>query len=205
MPACNSSTSTAGGDGYIAGLTREDEQTSLPWMGRGLDSPQARWYAIYTRCHHEFAIWSQLKKKSIENFFPCLTRWSRRKDRKVRVQVPLFPGYLFVRIPFTPCRALEVIKLNGVVRFLGESNQSPAAIPDIQIESLKTIITSDDRILPFAYLHVGQRVRVCRGPFEGCEGILIRTMAAKDRLVISLELLRRSVAVEIDSADVIPL
>jgi transcription antitermination factor NusG len=129
--------------------------------------PSATWYAIYTKCHHEFTIWSQLQKKSIENFFPCVTRWSRRKDRKLKIQVPLFPGYIFVRIKITPYHALEVLKINGVVRFLGESNQRPVDIPDIQIESLKTVIASGEQILPFAYLRVGQRVCVRRGPFEG--------------------------------------
>lgn len=172
---------------------------------RSLATSSPSWYAIYTKCHHEFTIWSQLQEKNIENFFPCVTRWSRRKDRKLKIQVPLFPGYLFVRIHFTPYSGLEVLKIKGVVRFLGESNQRPAAIPDNQIESLKTIITSGDQLLPFAYLRVGQRVRVCRGPLEGCEGLLVRMKTAKDRLVVSLELLKQSVAVEIDSADVTPL
>ncbi|MDI6789387.1 MAG: UpxY family transcription antiterminator [Thermodesulfobacteriota bacterium] len=165
----------------------------------------ATWYAIYTKCHHEFTIWSQLQKKSIEMFFPCVTRWSRRKDRKLKIQVPLFPGYIFVRINFTPYYALEVLKIKGVVRFLGESNQRPVDIPDIQIESLKTVIASGEQILPFAYLRVGQGVRVRSGPFEGCEGLLVRMNTGKDRLVISLELLQRSVSVELDAADVTPL
>jgi len=168
-------------------------------------APSAGWYAVYTRCHHEFTIWSQLQKKSIENFFPCVTRWSRRKDRKLKIQVPLFPGYIFIRINFTPYHALEVLKINGVVRFLGENNQRPVDIPDIQIESLKTVIASGEQILPFAYLRVGQRVRVRKGPFEGCEGLLVRMNTGKDRLVISLELLQRSVSVELDAADVTPL
>jgi len=173
--------------------------------GQPWPEPSAGWYAIYTRCHHEFTIRSQLQKKSIENFFPCVTRWSRRKDRKLKIQVPLFPSYIFVKICFTPYNALEVLKINGVVRFLGESNQRPVDIPDIQIESLKTVIASGEQILPFAYLRVGQRVRVRRGPLEGCEGLLVRMNTGKDRLVISLELLQRSVSVELDAADVIPL
>lgn len=168
-------------------------------------SEMARWYAVYTRCHHEFIIWNQLQKKAIDNFFPCITQWSRRKDRKLKIQVPLFPGYLFVRMDFNPRRALEVLKIRGVVRFLGENPQHPAPIPDIQIESLKRIVESGDQIFPFPFLHVGQRVRVDRGLFDGCEGILCRIKSGKDRLVISLELLKQSVSVEIDSADVTPL
>lgn len=167
-----------------------------------LPEPTAKWYAVYTRCHHEFTIWNQLEKKSVENFLPCMTTWSRRKDRKLKIQVPLFPGYLFVRLDFKPVAALEVLKIRGVVRFLGDTSQRPTPIPDIQIESLRTIITSGDKVLPFSFLKVGQRVRVIRGPFEGCEGILCRVKDGKDRLVISIELLQRSVSVEIDAADV---
>ncbi len=172
---------------------------------QGEPAHPARWYAIYTRCHHEFTIWNQLQKKAIENFFPCMTRSSRRRDRKVKIEVPLFPGYLFVRIDYKPQCALEVLKIRGVVRFLGDSNQGPIPIPDVQIESLKTMIASGNPILPFSYLRVGQKVRVNRGPFEGCEGLLCRINDGKDRLVLSLELLKQSVSVEIDSADVTPV
>lgn len=177
---------------------REEGIISLP-------AETAKWYAIYTRCHHEFTIWNHLEKKAIENFFPCVTRWSRRKDRKLKIQVPLFPGYLFVRMDFHPHRALQVLKIKGVVRFLGESAQNPAPIPDIQIESLQKIISSGDEVFAFPYLRVGQRVHVERGLFEGCEGILCRIKSGKDRLVISLELLKQSVSVEIDASDVVPI
>lgn len=192
-------------DGMVCLSGTENQACLCAVQARPCQASSGNWYAVYTKCHHEFTIWSQLQKKAIENFFPCVTRWSRRRDRKLKIQAPLFPGYLFVRLDFTPYHALEVLKIDGVVRFL-ETNQRPVAIPDIQIESLQAIIRSGEQILAFPYFQVGQRVRVGRGPFEECEGMLVRMKTGgADRLVISLELMKRSVAIEIDSADVVPL
>lgn len=159
---------------------------------------EARWYAIYTCARHEKRVSQQLERKSVEHFLPLYEAIHHWKDRRVRVQLPLFPGYLFVRIPLG--QRLKVLEVPSVVRMVGFQGV-PAALPDEEIVSLRHGLEGNLRVEPHPYLKVGRRVRVVRGPLAGREGILIRK---KDRLrlVISIDLIMRSMAVEIDAADV---
>lgn len=128
-------------------------------------------------------------------------RWSRRKDRRKRIRVPLFPGYVFVRAVLEPHVQIEILKTESVVRILGH-NGTPAAIPDEQISAIQTLVRGGLVITPYPYLKEGQRVRVVNGPLSGIEGILVETKAQKNRLVISVDLLKESASVEIDAEDV---
>lgn len=162
---------------------------------------EPHWYAIYTCARHEKSVSQQLERKCVEHFLPLYEAVHRWKDRRVRVQLPLFPGYLFVRI--APCQRLKVLEVPSVVRMVG-FNGVPAALAEEEILSLRSGLAGDLRIEPHPYLKVGRRVRVVRGPLAGREGILVRK---KDclRLVISIDLIMRSMAVEVDAADVEPL
>lgn len=159
---------------------------------------EARWYAIYTCARHEKRVAQQLERQSIEHFLPLYEAVHRWKDRRARVQLPLFPGYLFVHIPLA--RRMQVLEVPSVVRMVAFQGV-PAVLPDEEILSLRSSLSGDLRVEPHPYLKIGRRMRVIRGPLAGREGILVRK---KDRLrlVISIDLIMRSMAVEVDAADV---
>jgi transcription antitermination factor NusG len=165
-----------------------------------LSVPEPRWYAVYTCARHEKQVAQQLERKSVEYFLPLYEAVHHWKDRRVTVQLPLFPGYVFVHIPLA--QRLKVLELPSVVRMIGFQGV-PAALPDEEIVSLRGGLAGNLRAEPHPYLKVGRRVRVVHGPLAGREGILVRK---KDRLrlVISIDLIMRSMAVEVDAADVEP-
>jgi transcription antitermination factor NusG len=158
------------------------------------------WFAVWTRSRHEASVLSQLESKQIEAFLPTITRWSRWKDRKKRVDWPLFPGYCFTRID--PIDALPVLKCSGVVSLVCFEGQ-PAAIPDREIESLRTLVASELRYDPCPLIHEGMLVEVQWGPLRGVIGRLVRK-GSRARLVLSVDLIGQGVSVEVDAADVRP-
>ncbi len=160
-----------------------------------------RWYALYTRPRHEKAVAEQLVRRQVETFLPVREVLSRWKDRRKLVQLPLFPGYVFVRTALE--RKREVVSADGVVCMVG-FHGTPAPIPDEQIEGVREICVTKLPCDPYPYLTEGREVRVIRGPLAGLSGILIRKKS-KHRLVVSIDLLRQSVAVEIDADSAIPV
>jgi transcription antitermination factor NusG len=164
------------------------------------DSLESRWYAAYTCANHEKRVREQLEQRSVESFLPLYETVRRWKDRRMRLQLPLFPGYLFVRIALVD--RLRALQVPGVVRLVGFNGQL-AALPDQEIEGLKNGLAGGVRAEPHPYLTVGRRVRVKRGPFEGTQGILLRRKG-KLRLVLSIELIMRSVVIDVDIDDVEP-
>ncbi len=173
-------------------------------MNDDLNESIALWYCVHTRSRHEEVVYQRLSEKRIETFFPRLEVWSRRKDRKKKIQKALFPGYLFVHNPLDPHHRLEVLKTPGVVQVLG-NERGPLPVPDSQIESIQTILNGKSAVTPFPYLKEGQMVRVVYGPLKGSEGFLLKIKEGKEKLIISVDLLQRSVAVEIDGASVEPV
>jgi len=168
--------------------------------GRGRSLPVTGWHAVFTRSNCEQLVSSQLSAKHLETFLPMATVWSTRGRERRRVQAPLFPGYLFVGQPIDKERYIEVLKARGVVRILGERWDRLEPICAREIEAIRRLVQSDQPILEHAHLRVGDRVRMTRGPLQGVEGFLVRDRTAKGLLVVSVHLLRRSVAVEVDCA-----
>ena len=162
------------------------------------------WYCLYTRSRHEDFVYQRLSDKKINAFLPKLEVWSRRKDRRKKIQKALFSGYLFVHENLTHHIWLEILKTPGVVKILG-NEEGPMPIPEIQIESIRTILNGKAAVSPFPYLKEGQRVRVVDGPLKDCEGFLVKIKEGRERLIISIDLLKRSVAVEIEGASVEPV
>ena len=156
------------------------------------------WYAVRTRSNYEFKVSYLLNKKSINAFYPTVLKWSRRKDRKIKVARPLFPGYLFVECPASARDWLEIKKIEGVVNLLGTKG-SPLPIPAEQIENVKKIVDSGIDPLPHPFLKAGERVVVVDGPLRGAIGIFERFNDKKGTLVISVDLLGRSLAAEVDN------
>jgi transcriptional antiterminator NusG len=161
------------------------------------------WYCLYTRSRHEDAVYQRLSDKKITAFFPKLEVWSRRKDRRKKIQKALFAGYLFVNENLTHHHWLEILKTPGVVKILG-NEAGPIPVPEIQIESIKRILDGKSAVSPFPYLKEGQLVRIVDGPLKGCEGYLLKVKEGREKLIISIDLLKRSVAVEIEGASVEP-
>ena len=160
-----------------------------------------RWYAVYTRARHERLVALQLDNRRFECFLPCYESIRRWQDRRVTISVPLFAGYVFAR--FAAGRRLEVLTTPGVVRIVSSGNRL-LPVPDREIEALRSCVNSQARPRPHPFLAVGRTVRVIHGPLSGAEGILVRRRKGW-RLVISVELINRSVGVELDEADVAPI
>jgi transcription antitermination factor NusG len=156
------------------------------------------WFAVWTRSRHEGRVLSQLEGKGVEAFLPTITRWSRWKDRKKRIDWPLFPGYCFVHID--PRDSLPVLKCAGVVKLVSFEGR-PAVIPEIQVEDVRTLVMSDLKYDPCPLIGEGDPVVVVSGPLRGVHGVLIRKNS-KARLVLNVDLIGQGVSVEVDAADV---
>jgi transcription antitermination factor NusG len=177
---------------YPATATRQDATAMLQEL---LMVP--RWYVAYTFPRHEKTVAEQLKIKSVESYLPLFEKLSRWKDRMARVQLPLFPGYVFVRIPLR--ERIKVLESSGVLRLVG-FNGHPTPLPEGEIESLRTYLAFR-RAEPFPYLTAGKRVAVQAGPLAGLEGLVVRRKG-KMRIVVSIDSIQRSIALELEAADV---
>src|SRR5216684_2697206 len=167
------------------------------WPGLLAEDCEARWYAAYTSANHEKRVAEQLGVREVEHFLPLYASVRRWKDRRVKLQLPLFPGYVFVRLPLRD--RLKVLQVPGVARLISFNGQ-PAVLPDREVEALRAGLATQLRAEPYPYLTVGRRVRVKCGPLEGVEGILIRKKNAC-RVVLSLDLIMQSASVEVDASD----
>lgn len=161
------------------------------------------WYALWTHSHSEQLVYDQLAAKGFHLFLPKMDVWSRRGGIRRQIPLPMFPGYLFLRHSMDKASYIEVRKARGLVRPLGEGWDRLAVIPDKEIEAIQKVLAARVPTLPHPYLREGQRVRITRGPLEGVEGILLQIRADKGLVVLSVELLRRSVAVQVDCTVVI--
>ena len=141
----------------------------------------------------------QLEKRQIEVFLPTVTRWSRWKDRKKKIDWPLFPGYCFAR--FDPDNPLAILKCTGVVTIISFDGK-PAPIPSVEIDSIRRLVGSELQYDPCPQLHEGQLVEVTHGPLKGVVGRLMRKDGPRARLVLSVDLIGQAVSVEVDAADV---
>jgi transcription antitermination factor NusG len=160
-----------------------------------------QWYAVWTRSRHEQVVRDQLERKSIAAFLPTITRWSRWKDRKKKIDWPLFPGYCFAR--FDVEDSLPVLKCTGVVNIISFDGK-PAPIPEYELDSIRLLIGSDLQFDPCPMIREGMMVEVVHGPLRGVIGRLLRKESAKARLVLSVNLIGQAVSVEVDAADVKP-
>jgi transcription antitermination factor NusG len=159
------------------------------------------WYALYTCPRHEKCVAHQIEQRSISCFLPVYRSVRRWKDRRKELELALFPGYVFVQLELKD--RFRVLQLPSAVRLVSFNGQ-PAVLPEAEIEELRQRLSRGGRVEPHPYLRVGRRVRVRAGPMQGLEGIIVRR---KDRcrVVFSLDLIMRSVAVEVDETDVEPM
>jgi transcriptional antiterminator NusG len=164
------------------------------------DLDESAWFAVWTRSRHEQVVREQIERKRFDAFLPTITRWSRWKDRKKKVDWPLFPGYCFAR--FRPEESLAILKCAGVVNIVSFEGK-PSPIPEHEIEGIRRLVESELQYDPCPMIREGMMVEVKTGVLRGVIGRLIRK-GAHARLVLSVDLIGQGVSVEVDAADVRP-
>jgi transcription antitermination factor NusG len=167
----------------------------------GSSETMAPWWALYTRHQHEKTVAEMLSAKGFEVFLPLYESVRRWKDRRKLLSLPLFPGYVFVRGGME--RRLQIVTTPGIHMILTHGERI-ATIPDEEIHAVRRTIDGKFRVEPHPFLRCGERVRVKRGALEGIEGILVRFKGCA-RLILSVEMLAKSVGVEMDVTDVEPV
>ena len=165
--------------------------------------PDKEWYALYVQVNHEKEVVKRLELKEVDCFLPLMETWSKRRDRRKKIQLPMFPGYVFVHTLLDSNVHLIVVKTPGALTLLHNS-QGPLSIPSYQIENLRTMVNAIRPIEIHPYLRQGDWVHVVRGPLAGCIGILNRVDPHKGRLIVSVDIIKKSVSVELDLEDVEP-
>jgi transcription antitermination factor NusG len=161
---------------------------------------QPRWYAAYTRANHERRVADQLAERGVENFLPQYESVRKWKDRRVRLHLPLFPGYLFVHIALQ--NRLNVLQVPGVAWLVSFAGR-PVPVPEEEFAKIREFMSQGLRVEPHPFLTVGRAVRVKSGPLAGMQGILLRRKG-NFRVVISIELIQRSMAVEVSGFELEP-
>ena len=172
--------------------------TFLSEQQRVTSESQMFWYAAYTSSRHEKTVAEHLRQREVECFLPLYETVRRWNNGRHRVQLPLFPSYVFVRMGLRDkLRVLQVPGLAQLVSFQG----SPAVLPDSEIETLRSALAAGVPAQPYRYLNVGSKVEICNGPLQGLRGILLRHQG-QFRVVVSVEMIMRSIVVEVEAADV---
>jgi transcriptional antiterminator NusG len=156
-----------------------------------------KWYAIHTRSHFEQKVYEGLCAKSIESFLPRIQVMSRRKDRRKKIFIPMLPGYVFFRSHLAPEEYHQVLKTVGVVRVVAFKGK-PVPANDQEVESLMILDGTDRTVTNRDYMNKGDRVMIMEGPLKGLVGFYLRHKAQTAKVVVSVELLQRSLEVEIE-------
>ena len=156
-----------------------------------------KWYAIHTKSHFEQKVYDGFSAKSIETFLPKIQMMSRRKDRRKKILVPLLPGYVFVHTDLNPEIYWRIIKTVGVVRMVGFKGKFVPAHEE-EISSLMILDGTDRTVQNRTFMKRGDKVMIMEGPLKGLMGFYLRHKGQSDKVVVSVELLQRSLAVEIE-------
>ena len=165
-------------------------------MDDQLGSAVPKWYAAYTLPRHEKAVAERLAYRQVESYLPLYKVLRRWNGRHIELDLPLFPGYVFVRLPF--CERIKVLENPSVLRIISFNGQ-PAALPESEIASLRRSLEVR-RAEPYPYLVAGKRIRITYGPLQGLEGTIIRRKG-RLRMIVSIDSLQRAISVELDVAD----
>jgi transcription termination/antitermination protein NusG len=172
---------------YQGGGVRESKKVTNP-----------AWYAVWTHSHFEQSVSQQLFAKGFSAFLPEMSVWSKRGGEKRLIRVPMFPGYLFVRDSMDKTSYIEILKARGVVRVLEDGWTRLTPIPDHEIDAIQQVVNAAVPVFPHEHLSQGDAVEVTEGPLAGLTGLFVQDKRTKGRLVLTVDLLGRSVAVEVD-------
>jgi len=157
------------------------------------------WYAVHTKSRHEYKAHNGLIQKRLTSFLPEMEVWSKRKDRKKKISIPLFPGYIFVEASLDNHTKLAILKTSGVVRILGKKeNAEPLPVPEEKIQAIQRLLSKKVEIFTMQYPKTGEAAKIIDGPFAGIEGTVVKAEPEKELFVISIELLQRSVAIKLE-------
>ncbi|HVO59399.1 MAG TPA: UpxY family transcription antiterminator [Terriglobales bacterium] len=159
------------------------------------------WYAGYTASRHEKRVAEHLRQRGVEHFLPLYDTVHRWNNGRHRVQLPLFPGYVFIHIALRD--RLRVLEIPGFVRLVGFSS-IPVPLPDSEIIAMQQAFQQGIHAEPHPYLTTGSRVEIVRGPLQGMKGVLLRRQGPW-RVVLSVDLIMRSMVVEVSADDIVPL
>jgi len=162
-----------------------------------MSNEDSKWYAIHTRSHFEQKVYEGLCAKSIDSFLPRIQVMSRRKDRRKKIFIPMLPGYVFFHSDLDPEEYHQVLKTVGVVRVIGFKGKAVPA-NDQEIKSLMILDGTDRTVANRDYMNKGDRVMIMEGPLKGLVGFYLRHRAQTAKVVVSVELLQRSLEVEIE-------
>ena len=164
---------------------------------------EPRWYAIHTRARHEKSVTAHLQRIGVTTFLPLIPQMHRWSDRQKTIQCVLFAGYTFVHLESYRQKHLQILQTNGVAGFVGIRGVG-LPIPDKEIQDIQTLLANNIPTTPYPFLRTGRRVRIRGGCLEGLEGILVAKNSDQS-LVVSIEMIQRSLAVRIDGYDVEPV
>ena len=164
---------------------------------------ELRWYALHTRARHERVVEHRLREQGMEAFLPTVRETHRWSDRKKTLEVPLFSCYVFVRCALSAEDRMRVFRIDSALGFVG-TRGTGVPIPDEQIENVRSVLSQTAPCRSHPFLKIGQRVRVCGGAMDGVEGVFLSENGDQS-LVISVDVIQRSLAVRIDGYDVKPI
>jgi transcription antitermination factor NusG len=181
-------------------LDRDSERLDSPALSAE-HNQERQWYALYVRSHCERATEQRLKGKGYRAFSPFYQTLRKRRDRTKQLDLPLFPGYVFCS--FNPNKRLPILTTPGVVNIVG-AGKIPEPVKQSEIDSIQIVAEAGQTVQPWPFLRQDQRIRIEAGPLAGIEGTLL-TVKDQLRLVVSITLLQRSMAVEVDQEVVCPL
>jgi transcription antitermination factor NusG len=167
------------------------------------EAGRSHWYAVHTRARHEKLVAERLEEFGFTTFLPLVRETRRWSDRKKVVEFPLFGCYVFVHFTPTNQKRLRVCQTDGVLQIVGVKGQG-IAIPDEQIESVRTLLNGDLAWSNHPFLKIGQRVRICGGALQGVEGVLLSRNGDRT-LIISIDAIQRSLAVSVEGYRVEPI
>lgn len=165
-----------------------------------VEAADARWYALQTRSRHEKKVAERLQEQGIEVFLPLVSQVHQWSDRRKQVEVPLFAGYVFVRLVFTPELYYRVCNVDGSCGFVGPRGGG-ASIPEEQIDAVRALVGHRVPWSNHPFLEVGQRVRIRGGSLDGVEGIFLSRNGDRT-LVVSVDVIQRSMSVHIEGYQV---
>lgn len=183
---------------------------SLAWQqtaesGKPVQLQPKAWHVLWTRSNCERLVRDQLQTKGYDVFLPMLDQWLMDRGQKRVTNVPMFRSYVFINHAIDKYDYIDISRTKGVVRILGPRWDNLAVVSNTEIEAVRRTVTSNLPVTPFHYLARGDRVRITNGPLAGTEGIYVASDPIRGLFVVSVDLLQRSVAVEIDCTHVEPV
>jgi transcription antitermination factor NusG len=188
----------------VAGPVEVDQASAAAAAACLAPAESSPWHVLWTHSNCEQLVSDQLAARGFRPFLPKIEVWAVRAGHRRLVSAPVFPGYLFLNDALDKVAHTEVRKARGLVRILGERWDRPALVPEVEIEAIRRLAASRVPAFAHPYLREGRPVRIVSGPLADVEGILVKSRPDKGVLVLSVHLLQRSVAVEVDWTQVVP-